>query len=58
MDNTRLWALFLEKLGGLVRGIGKLLIDTGQELRRTADGQKVGLDIVQKKLSGDGDRKN
>lgn len=57
MDNTRLWALFLEKLGGLVRGIGKLLIDTGQELRRTADGQKVSLDIVQKKLSGDGDRK-
>lgn len=57
MDNTRLWAIFLEKLGGLVRGIGKLLIDTGQELRRVADGKKVGIDTVLQKLSGDGDRK-
>jgi hypothetical protein len=58
MNNTRLWAIFLEKLGGLVRGIGKLLIETGQELRRTADGEKVSLETAIQKLSGGGDRKN
>lgn len=58
MNNTRLWAIFLEQLGGFMRGIGKLLIETGQQLRRTADGEKVSLETAMKKLSGDGDRKN
>lgn len=48
----------MEQLGGFMRGIGKLLIETGQQLRRTADGEKVSLETAMKKLSGDGDRKN
>jgi hypothetical protein len=32
-DKTWIWAQFLEKLGGLVKGIGSLLIETGKALR-------------------------
>jgi len=32
-DNTWIWAIFLEKLGGLVKGIGSLLIETAKMLK-------------------------
>jgi hypothetical protein len=58
MDNTRLWSIFLEKLGGLVKGIGSLLIDTGKALRKVADGRKIDLEEVKQNFSGKGDLKD
>lgn len=59
MDNTRLWAIFMEKLGGLVKGIGSLLIETGQTLRKAADGRRIDLEQAKQQLSGNkGDLKN
>ena len=59
MDNTRLWAIFLEKLGGLIKGVGTLLIETGQTLRKAADGRKLDLEQAKQQFSGNkGDLKD
>ena len=49
----------MEKLGGLVKGIGSLLIETGQTLRKAADGRRIDLEQAKQQLSGNkGDLKN
>lgn len=58
MDNTRLWSIFLEKLGGLVKGIGSLLIETARVLRKTADGRQISVEEVKQNFSGKGDLKD
>ena len=49
----------MEKLGGLIKGIGTLLIETGETLRKIADGKKIDIEQARQEFSGNkGDLKN